>query len=175
MANRTKVYCRLNRRPSKTRCSRSRALSMVGSNHVSKGRRAHSLFAGLKKLSVFSPGHVYTRLRALSFVYLIYRAMSDKRVEYKAGFGTKARSWHRCIKVARTKLDKRLKCDAESDACDSDPAATLKSIFSANKFWPTVVAPFCLSGILVEKCFWNFQIFIITINITPHVITQQSW
>ena len=60
--------------------------------------------------------------------------MSDKRVEYKAGFGTKARSRHRCIKVAGIKLDKRLKCDAESDASDSDPAATLKSIFSANKF-----------------------------------------
>ena len=59
--------------------------------------------------------------------------MSDKRVEYKAGFGTKARSLHRCIKVARMKLDKWLKCDAESDASDSDPAATLKSIFSANK------------------------------------------
>ena len=55
-------------------------------------RRAHSLFAGLKKLSVFSPAHVYTRLRAPSYVYLTYRAMSDKRVEYKAGFGTKARS-----------------------------------------------------------------------------------
>ena len=44
------------------------------------------------KLSVFSPGHVYTRLRGLSYDYLTYRAMSDKRVEYKAGFGTKARS-----------------------------------------------------------------------------------
>ena len=97
-------------------------------------RRAHSLFAGLKKLSVFSPAHVYTRLRVPSYVYLTYRAMSSKRVEYKAGFGTNIRSGYRCIKVARMKLDKRLKCDAESDASDSDPAATLKSIFSANKF-----------------------------------------
>ena len=55
-------------------------------------RRAHSLSAELKKLSVFSPGHVYTRLRALSYDYLTYRSISDKRVEYKAGFGTKARS-----------------------------------------------------------------------------------
>ena len=55
-------------------------------------RHAHSLFAGLNKLSVFSPAHVYTRLRAPSYVCLTYRAMSDKRVEYKAGFGTKARS-----------------------------------------------------------------------------------
>ena len=54
--------------------------------------RAHSLFAGLNKLSVFSPAHVYTRLRAPSYVSLTYRAMSDKRVEYKAGLGTKIRS-----------------------------------------------------------------------------------
>ena len=60
--------------------------------------------------------------------------MSDKRVEYKAGFGTKPRSWHRCIEVARMKLDKWLKCDAESDASTSVPAATFKLIFSANKF-----------------------------------------
>ena len=54
--------------------------------------RAHSLFAGLKKISVCSPVHVYTRFRAPSYVNLTYRALSDKRVEYKAGFGTKARS-----------------------------------------------------------------------------------
>ena len=40
-------------------------------------------------------------------------------------------------------------------------AATLKLIFSANKFWPTVLAPFYLSGILVEILFWNFQLFIL--------------
>ena len=60
--------------------------------------------------------------------------LSDKRVEYKAGFGTKPRSWHGCIEVARMKLDKRLKCDADSDASTSVPAAILKLIFSANKF-----------------------------------------
>ena len=60
--------------------------------------------------------------------------MSDKRVEYKAGFGTKPRKWHRCIEVARMKLDKRLICDAESDASNPVPADTLKLIFSANKF-----------------------------------------
>ena len=51
------------------------------------------------------------------------------------------------------KLDKRLKCDAESD--DSNPvhAATLKLIFSAYKFGPTVLAPFYVSGILVEILF----------------------
>ena len=83
--------------------------------------------------------------------------MSDKRVKYKAVFGTKPRSCHRCIEVARIKLDKRLKCDAESDASTSVPAATLKLIFSANKFSPTVLAPFCLSGILVEILFEMFR------------------
>ena len=60
--------------------------------------------------------------------------MSDKPVEYKAGFGTKPRSWHRCIEVARMKLDKRLKYDAKSDASNPVHAATLKLIFSANTF-----------------------------------------
>ena len=32
-------------------------------------RRAHSLFAGLNKLSVFSPAHVYTRLRVLRLTF----------------------------------------------------------------------------------------------------------
>ena len=90
--------------------------------------RAHSLFAGLHKLSVHSFAS------PPSYVYLTYRAMSDKRVEYKAGFGTKPRSWYRCIEVARMKLDKRLKCDADSDASTSVPADTLKLIFSANTF-----------------------------------------
>ena len=55
--------------------------------------------------------------------------MSAKRVEYKAGFGTKLTSMHR---VARMKLDKRLKCDAESDASNPVHAASLKLFFSAN-------------------------------------------
>ena len=156
------VYCRLNWRPSKTWCSRSRALSMVRSNHMSKDVALIRSSLGWKNYPYFRP-LMFTLVCEHSYVYLTYRAMSDKRVEYKAGFGIKARSWHRCIKVVRMKLDKRLKCDAESDASVSDPAATLKSIFSANKFWPTVLAPFCLSGILVEMRFWNFQIFIITL------------
>ena len=60
--------------------------------------------------------------------------MSDKRVEYKAGFGTNQRSWLQCIEVVRMKPDNQLKCDAESDASTSVPAAILKLIFSANKF-----------------------------------------
>ena len=32
-------------------------------------RRAHSLFAGLNKLYVFSPTHVYTRLRVLHLTF----------------------------------------------------------------------------------------------------------
>ena len=82
-------------------------------------RRAHSLFAGLNKLSVFARSCLHSFASPPSYVYLTYRAMSDKRVEYKAGFGTKPRSWHRCIEVARMKLDKRLKCDADSDASTS--------------------------------------------------------
>ena len=50
-------------------------------------RRAHSLSAGMKNYPYFRPV-----MFTLVYDYLTYRAMSDKRVEYKAGFGTKARS-----------------------------------------------------------------------------------
>ena len=111
------VYCPLNRRPSKTWCSPSRPLWMVRSSHVSKDVALIRSSLGWTNYPYFRPV-MFTRLRALSYVYLTYRAMSesDKRVEYKAGFGTKAHSWHRCIVVARMKLDKWLKCDADSDA-----------------------------------------------------------
>ena len=157
------VYSRLNRRPSKIRRSRSRPLSMVRSNHVSKDVMLICFSLGWINYPYFRPLMFTLVCEYYAFIYLTYRAMPDKRVEYKAGFGTKPWSWHRCIEVVRIKLDKRLKCDAESDASNPVPAATLKLIFSANKCWPTVLAPFCLSGILVEILLWNFQLFIITL------------
>ena len=63
------------------------------------------------------------------------------------------------------KLDKRLKCDAESDASTSVPAATLKLIFSANKFSVLFIRNTSRDTLLKFSDIHN--------NITPHVITQQ--
>ena len=109
---------------SKTRRSRLRPLSMVRSNHVSKDVMLIPSSLGWINYPYFRPLMFTLVCEYSAFVYLTYRAMPDKRVEYNAGFGTKPRSWHRCIEVARIKLDKRLKCDAESDASNPVPAAT---------------------------------------------------
>ena len=75
------------------------------------------------------------------------------------------------MKVARTKLDKRLKCDAESDASHSDPAATLKSIFSANKILTDCSCAVLFIRNTSRDTLLKFSD--IHNNITPHVITQQ--
>ena len=92
------VYSRLNRKPSKT--CRSRPLSMVRSNHVSKhivlirsslARINYPYFRPL----MFTLVCEYSVLRLPNISLYIRHTM-----EYKAGFGTKPRSRHRCIEVA---------------------------------------------------------------------------